>query len=200
MLMKLLLPPVFPEPFIGLTIGTRLPIPSAVGIGGTMAYLAFLCGIDSIDSNGWILKASRGVIQLPGVSDRFLNKKSHGRPYLIENRKIRGTKKLIDEIHMFMNCKCPTCVKYCENGNWAEKDWTRKRDDFDQYTEDSRMKRVVHNLWLYQNELNLIKQAIKDRRIIDFIGKRLQNSIYKSLYLKIIKKIDSNQTDISVFL
>ena len=58
----------------------------AFGIGGTMSYLAFYCGIDSLDSNGWIQKAAYGVIQLPGVSDRFLKKKEHGRPYLIEKR------------------------------------------------------------------------------------------------------------------
>jgi len=172
----------------------------AFGIGGTMAYLAYLCGIDSIDSSGWILKASSGVIQLPGVSDRFLKKKPHNRPYLIKNRKMRGTKKILNEIDLFMKCQCPICIKYGKGSNWSQKDWLNKRDDFDQYTEESRMKRVVHNLWLYQNELKLIKQAIKRKNIIEFIGKRLQNSIYKGLFQDIIKKMDSNQINLSNFI
>jgi len=170
----------------------------AFGIGGTMAYLAYLCGVDSIDSNGWILKASRGVIQLPGTSDRFLRKKSHNRPYLLTNRKIRGTKKIINEIDLFMKCKCPICIDYCTDGIWSQHDWVRKQDEFDQYTVESRMKRVVHNLWLYQTELNHIKQAIKNKKSIDFIGKRLQNSMYKGLFQDVIK-LSNNQTNLTDF-
>jgi len=177
--------------FINILIYLRDKLPKtfihAFGIGGTMAYLAYLCGADSIDSNGWILKASRGVIQLPGTSDRFLRKKSHNRPYLLNSRKIRGNKKTINEIDLFMKCTCSICEEYCTDGIWSQQDWIRKREDFDQYTAESRMKRVVHNLWLYQNELKLIKQAIKDKKSIDFIGKRLQNSIYKGLFQDVIK-------------
>ncbi len=190
--------------FVNILMYLRNKLPKtfihAFGIGGTMAYFAYLCGVDSIDSNGWILKASRGVIQLPGTSDRFLRKKSHNRPYLLTNRKIRGTKKTINEIDLFMKCKCPICEEYCTDGIWSQHDWVRKRDDFDQYTVESRMKRVVHNLWLYQTELKLIKQAIKDKTSIDFIGKRLQNSIYKGLFQEIVKKMDSDQTNLSNFL
>lgn len=190
--------------FINLLISLRKKLPDtfihAFGIGGTMAYLAFLCGVDSIDSTGWILKASRGVIQLPGISDRFLKKKPHGRPFLINNRKIRGSTKKTNEIEMFMKCKCPACISYCRNGSWSEKDWYLKRNDFDQYTEESRMKRVVHNLWLYQNELNLMKKHIIEKKFLEFIGMRLENSIYKSLYLYIKKKIDQDQTQIKDFI
>ncbi len=171
----------------------------AFGIGGTMAYFAYLCGVDSIDSNGWILKSSRGVIQLPGTSDRFLRKKPHNRPYLLNNRKIRGYKKTINEIDLFMKCKCPICEEYCSDGIWSQHDWIRKQDDFDQYTVESRMKRVVHNLWLYQNELKLIKQAIKNKKIIEFTEGRLQNSIYKNLLQKIKNNIISKQKDLLMF-
>jgi len=190
--------------FTNLLIYLRKKLPNtfihAFGIGGTMAYLAFLCGVDSIDSSGWILKASRGVIQLPGVSDRFLRKKSHNRPYLIENRKIKGKNSRINEIELFMKCECPVCLEYNDNGNWNHKDWIKKQDDFDQYTEESRMKRVIHNLWLYQNELRLIKQAIKKKKNIEFIGNRLYNSKYIGLCQDIIKKIDNDQTNLSDFL
>ena len=189
--------------FINLLIHLRRKLPNtfihAFGIGGTMAYLAFLCGVDSIDSTGWILKASRGAIQLPGISDRFLQKKPHNRPYLVSNRKIRGTKREINEVDLFMKCKCPVCSDYTIDGKWTKKDWYKKRGDFDQYNEESRMKRVIHNLWLYQNELNLIKKSIRKNNLKSFIGKRLENSIYKNLLLEINKNLESTQININSF-
>jgi len=184
--------------FVKILLTLRKKLPNtfihAFGIGGTMAYLAYLCGIDSLDSNGWIWKASRGVIQLPGISDRFLRKKSHNRPYLLKARRMNGGR-IINEIEIFMKCKCPVCIEYCENGNWTEKDWKEKQNDFDQYTNESRLKRAIHNLWLYENELKLIKKAIKEKKIINFIKDRLNNSIYKKLCLNIINKIKSLEID-----
>ena len=179
--------------FIKLLIHLRKKLPNtfihAFGIGGTMAYLAFLCGVDNIDSNGWILKASRGVIQLLGVSDRFLQKKPHNRPHLFSARKIRGTNKILNEIDLFMRCKCPICLEYHENGKWKKSDWIKKCNDFDQYTKESRMKRVIHNLWLYQNELKLMREAIKHKNMIPFIEKRLEFSIHKNLFQNIVRNI-----------
>ena len=189
--------------FVKILMYLREKLPNsflhAFGIGGTMAYLAFLCGIDSIDSNGWILKASRGVIQLPGISDRFLRKKSHNRPYLMMNRKIRGTNKTLNEIDMFMKCPCSVCKEYSHNGSWVKKDWLKKRDDFDQYTEGSRLKRAVHNLSLYQNELELIREQIKKKNLLNFIKGRLENSIYKNLFEEVKYKIDLDQKSLLLF-
>lgn len=189
--------------FVKILMYLREKLPNtfihAFGIGGTMAYLAYYCGIDSIDSNGWILKASRGVIQLPGTSDRFLKKKPHNRPYLISNRSVRGRKREINEIDLFMKCECPICLSYLKEGSWSKKDWEKKKDEFDQYTEESRMKRSVHNLWLYQNELELIKDAIKKRDITNFIATRLQNSIYGKLFLIIRDNFESTQKNIDSF-
>lgn len=83
----------------------------AFGIGGTMQYLAFYCGIDSIDSNGWIQKSGYGVIQLPGISDRFMRKKAHNRPYLQNHRKYKRNGRMFikNEIDELLKCKCPIC-------------------------------------------------------------------------------------------
>ncbi len=192
------------ENFIRILLYLRKKLPNsfihAFGVGGTMSYLAYLCGIDSLDSTGWILKASRGVIQLPGISDRFLKKKSHSRPYLIENRSISGSEEIINEKKIFMECECPVCSKYRENGKWNYTDWIKKRNDFDKYTKESRMKRVIHNLWLYQNELKNIRKATINNNIIGFVEKRLQNSRYRSLFRKIKSEIKMNQIRIQKFL
>jgi len=113
------------ESFIYALITLRKMLPNsfihAFGIGGTMAYLAIFAGIDSYDSNGWIQKAAYGVIQLPGISDRFIKKESHNRPYLITNRKQRNSKNLINEIDMFMKCKCAVCQPFYKE-KWKEED------------------------------------------------------------------------------
>ncbi len=189
--------------FVKILMYLRKKLPKtfihAFGIGGTMAYLAYLCGIDSIDSTGWILKASRGVIQLPGISDRFLKKKLHNRPFLMKARKIKGSKNIVNEVDIFMRCQCPVCLNYGNTDSWSEKNWLKKREDFDQYTEESRLKRGIHNLWLYQNELKLIHKSIKNSEIRQFIGNRLKNSVYRNLYQEIINTSNKYQKDLLFF-
>jgi len=70
------------------------------GTGGTMAYLITFCGADSFDYVGWVKKAGYGVIQLPGVSDRFISEREK-RKTLNEEEK----KKLLE-------CSCPACREY----------------------------------------------------------------------------------------
>ena len=43
------------------------------GVGGTATlHIAVLLGIDSVDSAGWRVRAARGLVQLPGSSDRAM--------------------------------------------------------------------------------------------------------------------------------
>jgi tRNA-guanine family transglycosylase len=142
-----------------------------------MAYLGILSGIDSYDSNGWIQKAAFGVIQLPGISDRFLKKKSHNRPYLIKDRKQRNCKEPINEIDIFMNCKCDACMPFYKE-NWTDKDWKIKQDAFSGRGEGPRKLRSIHNVSLYQNEINEIRKVIEKRKLLEFIKNRLKFSIY----------------------
>ncbi|MHA1756753.1 MAG: hypothetical protein ACTSVV_08290, partial [Promethearchaeota archaeon] len=135
---------------------------------------------------GLFFKSIWGFIQLPCIYFLFIKKKTHNRPFLKKNRKIRGKKRYINEIEIFMNCKCPACKTYNPNGNWKIENWKKKQRDFDQYTEESRLLRVIHNLWVYQNELNLMKKAIKNKRTFQFVENRLQNSVYRNL-IEIVK-------------
>lgn len=169
--------------FIYLLLKIREMLPDsfihAFGVSGTMAYLAVQCGIDSYDSNSWIQKSAQGVIQLPGISDRFLFKKPHGRPYLQRNRKLRSGV-VVDEIEMFMKCKCDACKAYFKE-NWNQSDWEKKRDDFDRNDVESRQLRSIHNLSIYQNELNLMRKNINEGTIDKFCMKRLRNGIHYKL-------------------
>lgn len=185
------------ESFIYALITLRKKLPNsfihAFGIGGTMAYLAIFTGIDSYDSNGWIQKAAYGVIQLPGISDRFLKKESHNRPYLITNRIQRNSKNPINEIDIFMKCKCTACQPFFKE-KWKEEDWKVKRKAFIGREQVPKQLRAIHNVSLYQSEIILMRQAIKNNRLEHFIRKRLRNSIYYK-YLNFIKNLKSKDIE-----
>jgi len=155
----------------------------AFGIGGTMSYLAFYCGIDSLDSNGWIQKSAYGVIQLPGISDRFLFKKPHNRPYLMANRmyKRNGRKKIVNEIKMFMNCNCPECKPFQQNPDQKQA-WIKKQAYFDKDGEEGRMIRAIHNVYVFNQELELITSAIENGTLNKFIEDRLSLGTYMKLF------------------
>ena len=185
------------ENFIYSLISLRKMLPNsfihAFGIGGTMAYLAILAGIDSYDSNGWIQKSAFGVIQLPGISDRFLKKESHNRPYLIKNRNQRSCKESINEIDIFMKCKCSACKPFFKE-DWKENDWKRKQKAFHGRDENSRLLRAIHNVSLYQNEIYEIREAIKNDNLLDFIKNRLRFSIYFK-YIEFIENLKRKEID-----
>lgn len=166
--------------FLELILYLRERLPNTFihtfGVGWTMSYLCVLAGIDSYDSNGWVQKAAVETIQLPGISDRYLCKKPHNRTYLISNRKRKdGT--IVDEKDMFMNCKCPACIDY-NSSNWNENDFINKINNFMGRDAYNRYLRELHNMWLFQNELYLMREAIKHNKIDDFVSQRLSNSIY----------------------
>lgn len=178
-----------------LELRERLPntFIHAFGIGGTTAYLAFMCGVDSLDSTGWIQKTAYGTIQLPGISDRFLEPKTHNRPYLINNRHLNG--QIINEIDMFMKCKCNVCWNYFNN-NWTENDWKKKQEDFRQYTTESKLKRVIHNLSLYQSEINEFRKAILENSFHSYIFERIKNSNFLEEYNFILNWKQGNKKSI----
>jgi len=165
----------------------------AFGIGGTMAYLAILCGVDSYDSNGWIQKSAYGVIQLPGISDRFLRKETHNRPYLIKNRKQRNCENPINEIDIFMNCKCAACLPFYKK-NWKDSNWKNKQKAFIGRDNNSKLLRAIHNVSLYQSEILRIREALQEDNLLDFIKNRLKFSIYFK-HIKFIELLHNKDLD-----
>ena len=165
----------------------------AFGIGGTMAYLAILCGVDSYDSNGWIQKSAYGVIQLPGISDRFLRKETHNRPYLIKNRKQRNCENPINEIDIFMKCNCAACLPFYKK-NWKDSDWKNKQKAFIGRDYNSKLLRAIHNVSLYQSEILRIREALREDNLLDFIKNRLKFSIYFK-YIKFIELLHNKDLD-----
>lgn len=130
------------------------------GIGGTTTmHIMFFMGIDSIDSAGWEKKAANGVIQLPGIGDRFLFKKPHNRTVLKS-----------EELKVLAECQCPVCLYYTEI------------DERIKILNAERDCRVVHNAWVYQMEVNIAREMITSGRYECYIDRVLQSKSYRSLF------------------
>ncbi|MGC9777767.1 MAG: tRNA-guanine transglycosylase [Candidatus Heimdallarchaeota archaeon] len=130
-----------------------------LGMGGSMTYVGVYCGADSFDSAGWAQKSGFGVIQLPGVSDRYIEKTPNGRRALDS-----------DESIQFLDCNCPACKFYINN-----------LLDYQGKGENKRLLRAIHNLHLFQTEIEKIKRSISNDFLDEFVRARLKNSKWLSL-------------------
>ncbi|MGQ9641604.1 MAG: tRNA-guanine transglycosylase [Candidatus Bathycorpusculaceae bacterium] len=126
------------------------------GAGGTMAYLITFCGADSFDYVGWVQKAGYGVIQLPGVSDRFLSKRK-------KRKNLNG-----EEKKKFLECSCPACRFH-------------SLTEFQDRSPHSRLLRAIHNVYVYQTEIWRMRESIKSGVFREFVFDRLKNSTWNSL-------------------
>jgi len=122
-----------------------------VGGGATTMHLLYSLGADSVDSNAWEKKAAYGCIQLPGTTDRYFRKAKA----LIRKKSFLS----IEEKKTLRNCECPVCRAF------SIEDLERKRD-----------LRVVHNAWVFQHEVYLARQHIKEGTYQRFAEKRLSRS------------------------
>lgn len=126
------------------------------GAGGTMAYLITFCGADSFDYVGWVQKAGYGVIQLPGVSDRFISKRKKRKTLNDEEKK------------RLLECNCPACRQYPLTA-------------FQDRSPHARLLRAIHNLHVYQTEIWRMRESIKEGNFREFVFNRLKNSVWNSL-------------------
>lgn len=130
------------------------------GIGGTTTmHIMFFLGVNSIDTAAWERKAANGVIQLPGIGDRFLSKKPHNRTILKPS-----------EMNVLKECKCPICSNY-ENTEQKMKILDNKRDC-----------RVVHNAWVYQREVDIAREMVNQGNYEKYIEKVLRSASFLSLF------------------
>jgi 7-cyano-7-deazaguanine tRNA-ribosyltransferase len=134
------------------------------GIGGTATlHLAYLLGMDSIDSSGWRNRAARGIVQLPGTGDRTAVKFGNW----------RGRAPSESEWEILRNCRCPACKHFGVRG--------LKQGGIEGFCN-----RATHNLYVLLEEAKwLERQTLKgsyDRKF----RSRLDNSIYLPLLEKLV--------------
>ncbi len=123
----------------------------------------------------------------------YLRNEEHNRLYLIRNRKQRNCEHLIDEVDIFMKCKCAACAPYYKQ-KWNNNDWKRKQKAFIGRDEPPKLKRAIHVVSLYQDEIIKIREAISNEKLLEFIKSRLKFSIYYK-HIQFIEKLKSESID-----
>lgn len=95
------------------------------GIGGTTTmHTMLMLGADSLDSIAWRKRAAYGIIQLPGIGDR----------YLVKERKMymawKGIKTMSDdEVRSFLSCDCDACQGLLDEMIWRDlTNWVTTRE------------------------------------------------------------------------
>ncbi len=129
------------------------------GIGGiSTLHVAALLVIDSVDSSGWRNRAARGIILLPGKSERVITQLGSW----------RGREVSTEENKILLNCQCPACQKFGLEGLTAKASVGFRN-------------RATHNLWTLLEEAKWISEKLKTKEYKNFYRERLENSTYRQL-------------------
>ncbi len=127
----------------------------AFGIGSTFTmHLMYAMGADSLDSTGWRTKAAYGMIQLPGVGDRYPKTRNNRRAFLNNGEK-----------EILKKCQCPSCE-------------SKDIEDRINLLNDSFPARALHNAWTFKKEEQKFKNALKNDEIKKFLDLRRSNNYY----------------------
>jgi tRNA-guanine family transglycosylase len=135
------------------------------GVGSTLTmHLMYYAGADSIDSSGWRTKAAFGAIQLSMVGDRYITQR-------VRNKKYKDLTQ--SEIKGLSHCECPICTT---------KGLNCLRTSFEA--------RALHNAWVYQKEVEIVRMLIHEDSYEKYIEKSLEKSPFRRafLYAKKVKK------------
>ncbi len=138
------------------------------GIGGiSTLHVAALLGIDSVDSSGWRNRAARGIILLPGKSERIIAQLGSWKGRAISE----------EENKILLNCQCPACQKFGLESLTAK-------------ASEGFRNRATHNLWTLLEEAKWIAEKLKNKEYKDFYLERLEGSTYRKLVDYLVARKD----------
>jgi 7-cyano-7-deazaguanine tRNA-ribosyltransferase len=129
------------------------------GIGGIATlHLVSLLKMDSVDSSGWRNRAARGLIQLPGHSERMI----------AELGSWRGRRLSDWELRKLRQCECPACVRQGKRGLRAT-------------GVEGFRNRATHNLWTLLKEEQWVDAQLRAGTYRSNYKRHLTNTIYRPL-------------------
>ncbi len=153
-------------------------------LGSALLMLfAFYCGIDSVDSQTWIMSAAFKQAQMPGFHITRLSSREH--------EKLAGK---YDEIKLSF---ATHLLQLIENESFTVKDWdndaicsiTSINDalEYVEYLEDKEgdnriHRRACHNLYSFNFETDQVRKQICNGKLEEFIFGRLKSTVYKKAF------------------
>lgn len=135
------------------------------GIGGIATiHIAALLKMDSVDSSGWRNRAARGIIQLPGSSERTI----------VELGSWRGRGLTGWELRKLRTCECPACERGGIRGLKAT-------------GVEGFRNRATHNLWTLLKESAWIDTQLRAETYQHNYKRHLKNTIYRPLIDQVVE-------------
>ena len=135
------------------------------GIGGIATlHLAALLEMDSVDSSGWRNRAARGIIQMPGSSERMI----------AELGSWRGRRLSQWELRKLRECECPACAMGGVRGLRAS-------------GVEGFRNRATHNLWTLLQEERWVDGQLRAETYQSNYKRHLKNTIYRPLIDHVVK-------------
>jgi tRNA-guanine family transglycosylase len=134
------------------------------GVGSTVTmHLMFASGADSLDSSSWRTKAAYGIIQLPGIGDRYITGragKTTGKKYLDLSE---------DEKKTLERCRCPGCR---QNGLAGLRGLNNSQGSF--------QLRALHNSYVFQREVEKARRMIREDRYMTYVDRIVGRTRFSS--------------------
>jgi 7-cyano-7-deazaguanine tRNA-ribosyltransferase len=128
------------------------------GVGSTITmHLMFASGADSLDSSSWRSKAGFGIVQLPGIGDRYITGragKATGKKYLNLSKK---------EVGILEECHCPACKRLGVYG---------LRRSFSM--------RALHNCWVFQKEVEKARKLSRKNEYLSYVDEIVGKSRFSN--------------------
>ena len=145
------------------------------GVGSTITmHLMYASGADSIDSSSWRTKAAYGIIQLPGIGDRYISGragKATGKKYLDLSR---------DEKKALEKCRCPACR---QAGLAGLRGVQNPRGSFS--------RRALHNAYVFQKEVEKARKMTIENTYAAYVNRVVGRTRF-SPALKLAHSLENN--------
>lgn len=152
-----------------------------------LMLLAIYCGVDTVDSQTWIVSAGFKYAQLPGTYATRLSRRdyvNYGKFRTAIRRFARQLASLSSEEGFFV--KDWRTGKHLDSTNISVcEQYAHSLSDLK--SNENIHNRACHNLWIYNSEIKRCREALHAGNLESFITGRLENTRYKPA-LDLVKK------------
>ena len=147
-----------------------------------LMLLAVYCGVDTVDSQTWIVSAGFKYAQLPGTYATRLARREHSTYSRFRSAMRRFARQLqeLSESEGFFAKDWTTGAQLDLTSFSACEQYARSLSDLRR--NENVHNRACHNLWVYNSEMKRCREAMRTGKLEEFIGGRLKTSRYATVF------------------
>jgi queuine/archaeosine tRNA-ribosyltransferase len=147
-----------------------------------LMLLAIYCGVDTVDSQTWIVSAGFKYAQLPGTYATRLGRREYASYGKFRTAVRRFARQLahLSRTEGFFVKDWSTGNKLDSTDMFVCEQYTHSLSDLE--SNENIHNRACHNLWIYNSEMKLCRQALQAGKLEAFITRRLETTRYKPAF------------------